>query len=104
MNWDPKVPMPTIEDLLALLALHKGTIISTSTLKTGEINQARVSGRLFVDKNGLGFVWEPNLKRFPETDEEVAFFEKWYPLNVPLPEKFKTADVIFKEIEKRKKR
>jgi hypothetical protein len=71
----------TIENLLELLAMHGGTIVSTSSLRPFDIEQARASNRMYVDSNSLGFVWLPKLDKFPETAEEVELFDKWYPLN-----------------------
>lgn len=76
----------TIKKLLKLLAQHGGSIVSTASLPVDFINQARASNRLYVDNNGLGYVWEPTLLRIPQTDKEVELFEKWYPLEVELPE------------------
>lgn len=93
----PDIKPTIIEDLLSLLALHKGSIVSTASLPPEFINQARASGRLYVDDNSLGYVWEPDIKRFPETEEEVEFFKKWYPLKYPLPEKLKDASFLYKK-------
>lgn len=87
--------MEKIETLLELLAQHGGEIVCTASLNVEQINQARASGRMYVDANGIGFVWEPNLKRMPETDEEVEFFEKWYPLEVELPESLKDPSFLW---------
>jgi len=102
-DWNPKIQMPQIKDLLDLLALHGGKIVSTASLSPEWINQARVSGRMFVDENSLGFVWEPDIKRIPQTDKEVEFFEKWYPLQSPLPEGLKDASFLFNKKDKVKK-
>lgn len=74
----------TIEDLLELLAYHKGTIVSTASLHSHDILQAQKSGRMYVDeKSALGFVWLPAFaNRFAETEEEVEQFDKWYPLDI----------------------
>lgn len=77
---------PTIENLLDFLAKYKGKIVSTASLEPEWIDQARASGRLYVDQYSYGFVWEPDFKNFPETIEEVELFEKWYPLAMELPE------------------
>lgn len=84
-----------IKGLLALLALHGGKIVSTASLQSNEINQARASDRMYVDENSLGFVWTPDICRLPETTEEVEFFEKWFPLHEPLPEKFQDVNFLF---------
>lgn len=88
--------MNNIETLLNLLSLHGGEIVCTSSLDEDDIKQAKTSGRMYVDDNGIGFVWEPKIMRMPETDEELAFFEKWYPIQVELPDKFKSPDFIKK--------
>lgn len=76
----------TIEHLLELLATYGGQIISSNDLKPEWINQARASGRMYVDDFGYGYVWEPKFKNgLPETPEEVEQFEKWYPLQVEVP-------------------
>lgn len=76
--------MTAINDLLELLKLYGGRIVSTASQKPEEINEARDGGRLYVDDNGFGFVW--HFDRFPETEEEVTLFEKWYPYPVPKAE------------------
>ena len=90
--------METIKHLLDLLALHGGKIVSTASLTPEAINQARASGRMYVDEHSLGYVWEPEINRFPETAEEVEQFEKWYPLPVELPEHLKDPSFLFKGI------
>lgn len=87
-----------IKDLLNLLTQHGGSIVSTASLPVDFINQARASNRLYVDNDGLGFVWEPTLLRIPQTDKEVEMFEKWYPLEVELPESLKNTDFLFDKI------
>lgn len=79
--------MTEIKDLLELLAQYKGTIVSTASLNTYEINQAKASNRLYVDEFGLGYVWLPNfqIRMCPQTEEEVEWFEKWYPLDIDIP-------------------
>lgn len=87
--------MTTIEALLDYLALYGGEIISTKDLSPEWIEQARASGRLYVDSNSLGYVWEPKFENaFPTTEKEVEEFEKWYPLKIELPEKFKSQSFI----------
>lgn len=88
----------TIKKLLKLLAQHGGSIVSTASLPVDFINQARASNRLYVDNNGLGYVWEPTLLRIPQTDKEVELFEKWYPLEVELPESLKNTDFLFNKV------
>lgn len=77
------------------MIIHGGKIVSSASLDAEQIRQAQASGRMFVDENGYGIVWEPCIMRMPETDEDVEFFEKWYPLDVEMPEKFLTADFLF---------
>lgn len=79
------------------MAEFGGSIVSTNSLQPEWIEQARASGRLYVDENSLGYVWEPDIKRMPETPEEVDFFERWYPVKVELPEHLKTLDWLFKK-------
>ena len=84
--------------LLELLAQHKGSIVSTASLSTWHIDNARASGRMYVDSNNLGYVWMPESK-FPESEEEVEELEKWYPLPVETPEKLKTLDWLWERIK-----
>lgn len=69
-----------IENLLELLIAHGGKIVSSNNLSPEGIEQARASGRMYVDSFGYGFIWEPCIMKFPETVNEVEEFEKWYPL------------------------
>lgn len=87
-----------INKLLNLLSLHGGEIVCTASLDTNDINQARASGRMSVTENNIGYVWIPDIRKFPETDEEVQFFEKWYPLDVEFPEKFLSPDYVKENI------
>jgi hypothetical protein len=100
---NPKIQTPTINTLLDLLAEHGGKIVSTASLTTEWINQARASGRMFVDENSLGFVWEPDIKRIPQTEDEVVWFEKWYPLHAPVPEDINTWDKVQKRAKRLKR-
>ena len=88
--------MNKIENLLELLALHGGTIVSTASLKPNEIDQARAGGRMYVDSNSLGYIWMPSIDAFPDTIEKVEQFEKWFPLDEKLPDKLKNLDWFFK--------
>jgi hypothetical protein len=83
-----------IETLLDYLAMYGGKIVCTASLDVDDINQARASKRMYVDQVAIGYVWIPNLTKFPENDEEVAFFEKWYPLEIEIPDK----DAMFNRI------
>jgi len=87
-----------MKKLFELLGKHKGSIVSTASLEVWEIQQADASGRIWVDpKNYLGYVWQPDNSKFPETIEEVKQFEEWYPLEIELPEKMKSINWIFKK-------
>lgn len=86
--------------LLDLLAKYGGKIVSTNSLETEWINQARASGRLYVDENSLGYVWEPIIIKFPETEEEVDWLERWYPLNVEMPGRLKNPDWLFRMVRR----
>lgn len=83
------------EELLSLLAQYGGKIVSTASLSPEWIAQAQASGRMYVDDSSLGYVWEPDIKRIPETDEEVEWMERWYPLKIELPEELKSPDFLF---------
>ena len=80
-----------INNLFKLLAEYKGMIVSSSSLKSEEINQARASGRMYIDENSLGYVWIPDsdITNFPDTIERVKLFERWYPLNIEMPDSLK---------------
>lgn len=84
-----------IEELLSLLALHGGKIVSTASINPFDIKQAEASGRMYVDENSLGFVWEPDIKWFPKTTKEIKFMEKWYPLNYELPDSLKDPSFLW---------
>ena len=72
--------------LFSLLAEYGGSIISSNDLPPELIEQARVSNRMYVDEHSLGYVWEPPFAgRFPTTEEEVALFERCYPIEVEIP-------------------
>lgn len=88
----------TKDDLFKLLAEYGGTIESTGKMDEMNIKQARASGRMYVDQYGLGYVWMPgdfSNGAFPETVEEVELFEKWFPLEVELPEEMKDPNWLF---------
>jgi len=79
--------MAQLETLLELLTTHGGRIISSESLQDYEIEQAEASGRIHIDSNSFGFVWEPDIMGFPTTEEGVDFFERYYPLNnIEVPE------------------
>lgn len=94
-GWNPKRPMPSIQELLDLLAKFGGQIVSTASLPIEFINQARWAGRMHVTEEGLGFVWEPPMTRIPQTDREVEMFEKWNSLSHPIPESLKDPSFLF---------
>jgi hypothetical protein len=75
----------TIETLLGYLAQYGGAIVSTATLSPYDIEQARASGRMWVDSRSLGYVWMPR-QGIPTTIEEVQNFDKWYPNDPLIPE------------------
>lgn len=80
----------SIEQLLLLLIEHGGSIVLAKSLPDGFVAQAKASGRLFISRSGNGFVWEPEPK-IPTTEEEVKFFEKWYPQDMEVPDELKNA-------------
>ena len=89
----------TSEMLFYFLKVNGGSIVSSNSLSTYEINQARASNRMFVDDDGFGFIWLPSFKdRMPTTPDEVEMFEVCYPLPVDLPDDLKTfnADKMYK--------
>ncbi len=86
-----------MKGLLSLLAEYGGSIISSNDLHPDLIAQARASNRMYVDENSLGYIWEPPFAgRFPMTENEVALFERCYPIEVELP-----AELTFENIWKR---
>lgn len=86
-----------MKGLLSLLAEYGGSIISSNDLHADLIAQARASNRMYVDENSLGYIWEPPFAgRFPMTENEVALFERCYPIEVELP-----AELSFENIWKR---
>ena len=53
---------------------------------------------MYVDKWSLGYVWEPYFKDgMPTTVKEIEEFEKWYPLETPLPEELKDSSFLFEK-------
>lgn len=80
----------TIDKLLGYLAKHGGRIVSYNDLTPYEISQATASGRMHVDQDSLGYVWEPKFKTgFPTEPSEVELFEWCYPLPHPNFEQIK---------------
>lgn len=100
-----KKAMKTLNDLLELLSTKGGSIVCSASLREDMVRQAQASDRMYVDENGIGFIWEPYIGRLPETDEELKEFERWYPLEIEMPEKLKTLDWFFErlKIDKQKK-
>lgn len=93
--------MADINKLLDYLAQWGGEIVSTAKLTPNWIEQARASGRLYVREDSLGFVWEPPINRIPETDEEIEFFERWFPIPVKLPKELEDPSAFFELMKKR---
>ena len=89
------------ENLFELLIEHGGEIVSTNSLDPYNIDQARASNRMWVDDNGLGFVWMPPCQLLPTTEQGVENFDKWFPLVVEMPEHLKSADFLFDKIPKK---
>jgi len=88
-----------MEDLFYFLATYGGKIVSTGKLSLYEIEQAKAANRMHVDKNYLGYIWIPEFEKFPETPEEVEFFENWYPLEIEVPKNLNDRMMrVFKEI------
>lgn len=89
----------SIDLLLELLAKYGGKIVSTNNLDVFEINQARASGRMYVDDKYLGYCWIPDFLKFPQSELEIELFDKWYPLDVDVPKELteKTIKRILKK-------
>lgn len=92
--------MKEITELFDYLAQHGGEIVCTSSLSTYDIEQARASGRMFVREDSLGFVWMPP-SDIPTTEEAVENFDKWFPLEYPLPPEIDNPDFLFKKFKKK---
>ena len=82
-----------MRELFDYLIQYGGKIISSNELQSHWINQAMASNRMWVDDNGFGFIWEPNIEKMPETIEEVKEFEKWYPIEMELPATLKNINL-----------
>lgn len=91
----------TINDLLALLAEYGGAIVSSNDEKPEWIEQARAGGRMYVDDNNLGYIWNPPLYDLPSTEHEAELFDKWFPLPIELPADLKDPEIFFKKLEAR---
>lgn len=51
--------LTTAAELLAKLARHGGSIVSSNDLDTVEIAYAKRCNRMYVDEHGLGYIWKP---------------------------------------------
>jgi predicted transposase YbfD/YdcC len=49
----------TVEKLFKKIAYEGGTIVSSAECCEIEIAQARCCGTMFVDEDGLGYIWRP---------------------------------------------
>lgn len=76
----------TIQNLLDLAAQYGGSIVFADTLQPYEHDQAEASGRIATDPSGRKFIWTPDIEDFPENEDEVDFFERWYPLDMEVPD------------------
>ena len=75
-----------LQHLFDLAAQYGGTIFFADTLQPYEQDQAEASGRIAIDANGRKFIWTPDIEDFPENEDEVDFFKRWYPLEMEVPE------------------
>jgi len=92
--------MKSLTELAEMLKEHGGSIVSTASLPVESINQARAAGRMHVDAEGFGFVWEPDCL-IPTTEKEVELFEKWYPLPVEMPIHLDNPKFLFSMLSRR---
>lgn len=76
----------TIQHLFDLAAQYGGSIVFAETLQPYEHDQAEASGRIATDVNGRKFIWTPDIEDFPENEDEADFFDRWYPLEMEVPE------------------
>jgi len=51
--------MITLEDMLNAAAMCEGRIVATGDLTEMQITEARTDKRMYVDKDGIGFVFLP---------------------------------------------
>jgi len=89
--------MNTIQDLLLLLTKYGGVIKSAVCITNFDLLQAKASGRFFVNTDLMEYVWIPEIMDFPTTDQEVEFFDKWYPLHTDLQLPPDFCENIFKQ-------
>ena len=82
----------TLQHLCNLAEQYGGSIVFADSLQPYEHDQAEASGRIATDASGRKFIWTPDIEDFPENEDEVDFFERWYPLDMEV------ADGLFEEI------
>lgn len=63
--------MRTLIDLLELLITKGGSIVCSASLSECMVRQAKASDCMYVDENGIFFVWEPKMNLLPETKKEL---------------------------------
>lgn len=91
-----------MKNLIALLIYEKGRIVSSASLETHDIDQAKAGHRWYVDENGFGFAWLPDFD-ICSTVEGVKKFEEWYPLPLQKPPKeLCNPSTLWDEIKRRK--
>lgn len=78
--------MESIQHLLDLAAEYGGSIVFADSLQPYEHDQAEASGRIAADASGRKFIWTPDIEDFPENEDEVDFFDRWYPLEMEVPD------------------
>ncbi len=86
-----------MKKLLNSMKKYGGSIVLMTSLDLYDRNQARASSRIFTDKTQTSYIWNPPARLMPVTDEEIQDFERWYPLEVELPESLKSANFLFKK-------
>src|SRR5262245_16678996 len=86
-----------MQKLIELLQTHGGVIRSAEGLDAIDIDNARLSERYYQDAEGRQFIWDPDFRLMPVIPEEIELFEKWYPMDHPLPDRFKDTSFIFQE-------
>ena len=74
-----------LQHLFDLAAQFGGSIVFADSLQSYEHDQAEASGRIATDANGRKFIWTPDIDDMPENEDEVDFFERWYPLEMEVP-------------------
>lgn len=81
-----KPEAPTFAHLLYLMVQYGGSIVYAETLQPYEHDQAAASDRMYTDAAGRKFIWTPDIDDMPENEDEVDFFERWYPLEMEVPD------------------